>query len=131
MSLVDYLFKGNFISFYLFYFEKELTINLLQNHIRQKFDPTKLIAGLMDIPKEKREIGISFLKYCIEKLGCKEKTIFNILIFFLSEQENSDPLYDFLKSQEKFLMEVYYKLNFKILVFDCRKKCCILILILL
>ena len=62
----------------------------------------------MDIPKEKREIGISFLKYCIEKLGCKEKTIFNILIFFLSEQENSDPLYDFLKSQEKFLMEVHF-----------------------
>lgn len=84
----------------------ELTIALLQNHIKQKIDPTKLIAGLMDIPKEKREIGITFLKYCIEKLNCKEKTIYNILIFFLSEQENSEPLYDFLKSQEKFLMEV-------------------------
>lgn len=79
---------------------------MLQNHIKHKIDPTKLIAGLMDIPKEKREIGISFLKYCIEKLGCKEKTIYNILIFFLSEQENSEPLYDFLKSQEKFLLEV-------------------------
>lgn len=87
----------------------------MQNHIKHKFDPTKLIAGLMDIPKEKREIGISFLKYCIETLKCKEKTIFNILIFFLSEQENSEPLYDFLKSQEKFLLEaiIIFKTNLK------------------
>ena len=60
----------------------------------------------MDISIEKRNIAIEFMKYCIKKFDCKDKSIYNILIFFLSEQKNVDELNEFLEKQEKLSAEV-------------------------
>lgn len=64
-------------------FEPEATLQLFNNHIK-KFDPTKIIGGLMNIPIEKRNFGIQFIEHSINKLNCSEKSINNLLIFFLT-----------------------------------------------
>lgn len=97
-----------------------MTVELLQKHIKTKFDPTKLIPALMDIPLKHRQHGINFLKYCIEVKGCKEKTIYNILIFFLSEEEKLDALYDFLRKQEECVAHeenIHFDLDFALRIF--------------
>ena len=38
----------------------------------------------MNIPVEKRGFGIKFLEHSITKLECADKSIHNILIFFLT-----------------------------------------------
>lgn len=97
-----------------------MTVDLLQNHIKTKFDPTKLIPALMDILPQHRQHGINFLKYCIDGKGSKEKTIYNILIFFLSEEEKLDALYDFLKKQEECVANeeiIHFDLDFALRIF--------------
>lgn len=45
-------------------YEPEMTLQLLTTHIK-KFDPTKIIGGLMNIPEDKRKFGIHFLEHSI------------------------------------------------------------------
>ena len=66
----------------------------------------------MEIPKVKRDLAISFIKYCIERFSSNDKSLYNILIFFLSEQKNSEELFEFLVKQELFLAEVLLFYNF-------------------
>ncbi len=54
-------------SYILMKFEPDQTLQLLMTHIK-KFDPTKIIGGLMNIPEDKRKFGISFLEHSISKL---------------------------------------------------------------
>ena len=65
------------------------------SHIK-KFDSTKIIGGLMNIPIEKRNCGIQFLEHSINILFCAEKSINNILIFFLTQPPQKDKLHDYL-----------------------------------
>jgi vacuolar protein sorting-associated protein 18 len=64
-----------------FRYETEKTVNLLIRNIRD-FKPIKLMAGLMNIPDNKRVHGIELLRYCIEECRSKERSLHNILIFF-------------------------------------------------
>lgn len=63
------------------------------------FKPIKLMPGLMNIPYEKRIYGIDLLRYCVEELRSKEKSLHNILIFFYatSPKERIPELIDLMK----------------------------------
>lgn len=54
-------------SYILMKHEPEETLKLLTTHIK-KFDSTKIIGGLMNIPVEKRNHGIAFLEHSINQL---------------------------------------------------------------
>ena len=67
----------------------EDTVELLTKII-QEFKPVRLVGGLMNIPPEKRQLGIELLKYCILELKSREKSIHNILIFFYATVAKKD-----------------------------------------
>lgn len=57
------------------------------------------MPGLMNIPDQKRNFGIDLLKYCVEDLKSKEKSLHNILIFFYatSSKDKIPELIDLMK----------------------------------
>ena len=81
-----------------FRFQTEKTVSLLTRSIKD-FKPIKLMPGLMNIPNEKRIFGIDLLRYCVEELRSKEKSLHNILIFFYatSPKEKIPELIDLMK----------------------------------
>jgi hypothetical protein len=88
-------------------------------HIK-KFDPTKIIGGLMNIPEDKRKFGIEFLEHSISKLNCTDKSIHNILLFFLTQPPNKKKLAEYLTDQESMLAEkekVAFDLDFALRIF--------------
>ena len=100
--------------------EPELTLQLLISHIK-KFDPSKIIGGLMNIPEEKRKYGIQFLEHSIKNLEFKDKNIHNILIFFLTQPVDLRKLQNYLNEQERFLQEkekVNFDLDFALRLFN-------------
>ncbi|CAD8189069.1 unnamed protein product [Paramecium octaurelia] len=97
-------------SFILMKHEPEQTLDILQKNIK-KFDQTKIIGGLMNIPVEKREFGIRFLEHLINKLDCADKSIHNILIFFLTQPLQKEKLNYYLQEQEALLKKTE-KVNF-------------------
>ena len=44
--------------------------------------------------------------HCTQKLECHEKSVHNILIFFLSTNKNEEHLYNYLGQQEEFFKAV-------------------------
>lgn len=70
---------------------------LISNKLR--FQPVKLIGGLMNIPPESRDEGIKLLKHCINQMDCKDKSIHNIFIFFLTDPPKLDELVTYLDIQ--------------------------------
>jgi hypothetical protein len=66
--------------------QTEKTVSLLINSIKD-FKPIKLMPGVMNIPEKKRTHGISLLRYCVEELRSKEKSLHNVLIFFYVTSE--------------------------------------------
>ena len=72
--------------------EPKKTIELLYKIIKKNKEknklqpsPAKLVGALMNIPYSMRKHGIDFLQYCIDKLQVTDKSLHNILIFFLTE----------------------------------------------
>ena len=64
------------------------------------------------------------MKYCIKDLHCKEKSIHNILIFFLSDTPRPDKLIEHLEDQEKKMMDhktVNFDLDFAVRLFERNK----------
>lgn len=101
-------------------FEPELTLKLLMGHVK-KFDPTKIIGGLMNIPEDRRKFGINFLEFSIKNLDCKDKSIHNILIFFLTQPPDLRKLSAYLAEQERLLQErekVNFDLDFALRLFS-------------
>ena len=69
----------------------------------------------MNIPPSKRAQAINFLEYCATLVDSSEKSINNILIFFLSESKNTEKLYAFLAKQEQILRvqeAIHFDLDF-------------------
>lgn len=56
-------------------------MQLLTKSVRD-FKPIKLMPGLMNIPDNKRVHGIELLRYCVEELKSRDRSLHNILIFF-------------------------------------------------
>lgn len=81
-----------------FRYETEKTVNLLTKSIKD-FKPIKLMPGLMNIPDSKRGYGVDLLRYCVEELRSREKSLHNILIFFYatSPKERIVELIDMMK----------------------------------
>jgi hypothetical protein len=77
-KVVDVVYKYSHI---FFLYETEKTVSLLTKSVRN-FTPIKLMPGLMNIPDNKRVHGIELLRFCIEELRSREKSLHNILIFF-------------------------------------------------
>ena len=80
-----------------FRYETEKTVNLLRSI--KDFKPIKLMPGLMNIPDSKRIHGVDLLRYCVEELRSREKSLHNILIFFYatSPKEKRSELIEMMK----------------------------------
>jgi hypothetical protein len=75
----------------------------------------------MNIPEDKRRYGIQFLEHSIKNLDCKDKSIHNILIFFLTQPPDLRKLQGYLNEQERFLIErekVNFDLDFALRLFS-------------
>lgn len=68
---------------------------------KNEYQPTNLIPGLMNIPKDMRQYGISYLNFCIGTYQLSEKNLHNMLIFFITEPPNSQMQSDYLARQER------------------------------
>jgi len=73
----------------------EETLDFVQKNLFE-FELTRLIPGFMNVPHESMPAATEFLwHYCTETTTCKEKSIHNIYIFFLSELD------EYLNKQEE------------------------------
>ncbi len=82
--------------------EPTLTVNILIKVGRTQmrtFDPKKLLPALMNVPPNFRKAAIQFEKFCIEQLNCRDKSIHNLLVFHLAD-DDENALMDYFKSQE-------------------------------
>ncbi|KAM3137990.1 hypothetical protein pb186bvf_009885 [Paramecium bursaria] len=101
-------------------FEPEQTLKLLITNVK-KFDASKIIGGLMNIPNEQRKFGIQFIEYQINHNKCTEKSINNLLIFFLTHPPQAEKIKQYLLIQEQLLLngdKIYFDLDFALRLFQ-------------
>ena len=81
--------------------EPKKTVDLLIDTAKQRgqaFDTKKLLPGLMNIPKDKREQAIRFEQFCINELDVRDKALHNLLLFHLADS-NENALLKYLSEQ--------------------------------
>ena len=82
--------------------EPEMTVKLLMATAIERrgiLDLKRLIPGLLNVPIELRSYAINFELFCVQELGMKEKTLHNLLIFHLAEN-NTELLLKYLEEEQ-------------------------------
>lgn len=121
-KVYDFVYRYSHV---LFQQKPHLICKLLTSKF-PRFEPTKLITGLMQIPKDKRASGVEFLQWMTEKKErkCRDKTIHNILFFFLVDMEDFEAVESYLIRQEKYLETrelVFFDIEFAFRLCDDKK----------
>lgn len=109
-QLLDIITKYSYV---LMKFKPSSTLDTVKQ--LQKFDPSRLIGALTNIPPSSCDAAIEFMEHCIEKLHISDRNFNNLYVLILIEQKKQSKIIRYLHNQQQVMEDKGYA-NFDLML---------------